>query len=66
MELDPPDQLARRCGVRYDKLHTFDVRLGDDADFMESRAVAPGSGAVVASIGDIGLGLAICYDVRFG
>lgn len=50
----------------YDKLHTFDVKLGGAADFQESAAVAPGQeGAVVVDIGDLRLGLSICYDIRF-
>lgn len=52
----------------YDKLHTFDVRLGNGGDFQESLAVAPGEGApVVAGLADTGLnlGFSICYDVRF-
>lgn len=51
--------------ARYDKLHTFDVQLGGDGDFCESKAVAPGERAVVAQLGDFGVGMAICYDVRF-
>ncbi|SEB85091.1 Predicted amidohydrolase [Nitratireductor aquibiodomus] len=50
----------------YDKLHTFDVKLGGAADFQESAAVAPGEGgAVVVDMGDFRLGLSICYDIRF-
>ncbi|WP_367718293.1 carbon-nitrogen hydrolase family protein [Nitratireductor sp. GISD-1A_MAKvit] len=50
----------------YDKLHTFDVKLGGGADFQESAAVAPGEGgAVVVDMGDFRLGLSICYDIRF-
>lgn len=49
----------------YDKMHTFDVALGNGGDFQESRAVAPGSEAVVADIGAFNLGLSICYDIRF-
>jgi len=52
----------------YDKLHTFDVRLGNGGDFQESLAVAPGQGApVVVGLGETGLqlGFSICYDVRF-
>lgn len=49
----------------YDKLHTFDVALGNGGDFQESLAVAPGSVAVVVDIGPFNLGLSICYDIRF-
>ncbi|WP_117191998.1 carbon-nitrogen hydrolase family protein [Rhizobium terrae] len=54
--------------ARYDKLHTFDVKLGEGHDFRESRAVQPGEGPpVVVDLGAPGLrlGLSICYDVRF-
>jgi predicted amidohydrolase len=51
--------------AEYDKMHTFDVKLGGAADFQESAAVAPGGGAVMADLGDFKLGLSICYDVRF-
>lgn len=54
--------------AQYDKLHTFDVKLGDGHDFLESRAVQPGEGPPTivdfAALG-ISLGLSICYDVRF-
>ena len=44
----------------YDKIHLFDA-----FGFAESDTVAPGSELVVVELGDITLGLAICYDVRF-
>ncbi|HEX9337877.1 MAG TPA: carbon-nitrogen hydrolase family protein [Pseudonocardiaceae bacterium] len=44
----------------YDKIHLFDA-----FGFAESDTVAPGSELVVVEFGDITLGLAICYDVRF-
>ncbi|WCE06029.1 nitrilase-related carbon-nitrogen hydrolase [Pseudoxanthomonas sp. JBR18] len=55
--------------ARYDKLHTFDVKLGGAGDFRESTSVKPGTGApVVVHIAPLGitLGMSICYDVRFG
>lgn len=54
--------------ARYDKLHTFDVRLGGAGDFQESATVQPGDNApVVVELAPLGLslGLSICYDVRF-
>ncbi|OKH88133.1 carbon-nitrogen hydrolase family protein [Thalassospira sp. TSL5-1] len=54
--------------ARYDKLHTFDVKLGGAGDFQESLAVRPGeTGPVVAQLGENGLnlGFSICYDLRF-
>lgn len=44
----------------YDKIHLFDA-LG----FTESRHIEAGSTAVVADVGGVGVGLAICFDVRF-
>lgn len=44
----------------YDKIHLFDA-----FGFAESDTVAPGSELVVVELGDITLGLALCYDVRF-
>lgn len=63
--LTPTGEIA----ARYDKLHTFDVRLGGSGDFQESASVRPGEGGpVVVHIAPLGitLGMAICYDVRFG
>lgn len=54
-----------RITATYDKLHTFDVALGNGADFRESAAVAPGDSAVVVDLGAFRLGLSICYDLRF-
>jgi predicted amidohydrolase len=49
----------------YRKIHLFDVELPGAAPLQESRAVAPGSEPVVAETPFGGLGLSICYDLRF-
>ena len=49
----------------YRKIHLFDVALGDGADFTESATVAPGKEVVVAPTPFGGVGLSICYDLRF-
>lgn len=49
----------------YDKLHVFDVDLPGGETWRESAAVRPGDRAVVAQTPWGGLGLSICYDVRF-
>jgi predicted amidohydrolase len=49
----------------YRKIHLFDVRLGPGAEFTESAAIAPGKDVVVARTEIGGIGLSICYDVRF-
>jgi deaminated glutathione amidase len=49
----------------YRKLHLFDVSVDDGPSDLESARVTPGNRAVVASVDGFGLGLAICYDLRF-
>ena len=51
--------------ARYDKLHLFDVDLPDGTRYRESQSFAPGGEAVVAQFPWGGLGLSICYDLRF-
>ena len=43
----------------------FDVNLGEGKVFRESATIAPGDRAVVAETPWGGLGLSICYDLRF-
>jgi predicted amidohydrolase len=52
--------------ARYDKIHMFDVDLANGETYRESNGVRPGEQAVVAQTPWGGLGLTICYDVRFG
>lgn len=50
----------------YQKRHMFDVDFGGTNTHRESAAVEPGDEVVVADLGELGgLGLSICYDVRF-
>jgi len=51
--------------ARYDKLHLFDVRLGNGESYRESDNVAPGERAVLAPTPWGPIGLTICYDLRF-
>jgi len=51
--------------ARYRKIHLFDVKLADGSVFQESATVAAGSEAVVAETPWGGLGLSVCYDLRF-
>ncbi|MFV3074748.1 carbon-nitrogen hydrolase family protein [Niveispirillum fermenti] len=51
--------------ARYDKIHMFDVDLADGESYRESATYRPGEQAVVAATPWGGLGLTICYDVRF-
>ena len=49
----------------YRKLHMFDVLVGG-RDYRESDGEAPGSEIVLSATADgTGLGLTICYDLRF-
>ncbi|MFN3077639.1 MAG: carbon-nitrogen hydrolase family protein [Alphaproteobacteria bacterium] len=50
---------------RYDKIHMFDVDLGNGESYRESAAFVPGSQARVVMTPWGGLGLSICYDLRF-
>jgi deaminated glutathione amidase len=57
---DPEGQLA----ATYRKIHLFDVEVGGVV-YRESEAEEPGDEPVVASVEGWGLGLSVCYDVRF-
>ncbi|MEQ1651415.1 MAG: carbon-nitrogen hydrolase family protein [Hyphomicrobium sp.] len=54
-----------RIAARYDKIHMFDVDLGNGDVYRESESYAAGSKAVVADLPWGSLGLTICYDLRF-
>ncbi len=49
----------------YDKLHLFDVAIKDGQEYKESRNVIPGESARLLTTPWGGLGLTICYDIRF-
>lgn len=48
----------------YRKIHMFDVDVAGVA-YRESEAEDPGEEIVTAPIGEIDLGLTVCYDLRF-
>jgi len=48
----------------YRKIHLFDVEVGG-VRYWESEAEEPGEEPVVAQLEDWGVGLSVCYDVRF-
>ncbi len=50
---------------RYDKIHMYDVDLGNGESYRESRLYRPGGAAVVADLPWLRLGLTVCYDIRF-
>ena len=49
----------------YDKIHLFDVNLANGETYRETTKTLPGNRAVVADTPWGGIGLSICYDVRF-
>lgn len=57
----PTGQIA----ARYDKIHMFDVEIGEDQSYRESKRYAPGKSAVLATLPWAKLGMTICYDMRF-
>jgi predicted amidohydrolase len=58
---DPSGRLV----ARYDKIHMFDVQLANGEHYKESERMAPGGEAVLAETPWGGLGMSICYDLRF-
>jgi predicted amidohydrolase len=51
---------------RYDKIHMFDVDLPSGETYRESASFEPGTCTYVAELPWGGLGIATCYDMRFG
>ena len=49
----------------YDKIHMFDVELGGEESYRESKGYRPGERAMIAETPLGQLGLTICYDMRF-
>lgn len=49
----------------YDKIHLFDVDLGNGERYAESARILPGDAAVLAATPWGKLGMSVCYDVRF-
>lgn len=54
--------LATGAGVEasYDKIHLYDA-----FGFTESDTVAPGAEPVVVPVDGVGVGITLCYDIRF-
>lgn len=53
------------AAARYDKIHLFDVSLGDGNDYRESATIAAGGEAVISPCTEGLIGLSVCYDIRF-
>ena len=71
---DPAGRFANRSvlidadgavAARYDKIHMFDVAVSEAETYRESAAYRPGARATVARTPWAGLGLTVCYDLRF-
>lgn len=59
------DRNGRVVG-RYDKIHLFDVNVGDaHGRYRESESFEPGAASVVVELEGVRIGLSICYDLRF-
>jgi len=56
---------AGEVKATYDKVHMFDVNLGDGEIYSESEAYRPGARAVLAETPWGRLGMTVCYDLRF-
>ena len=55
-----------RTEARYDKIHLFDVQVGDAVGgYQESKFFEPGTDVVVARTPFGNIGLMVCYDLRF-
>lgn len=59
--IDPQGEIV----ARYDKIHMFDVEISPTETYKESAGFRPGDRAVVAQTEFGGVGLTVCYDVRF-
>ena len=59
--IDPAGQVA----ARYDKIHMFDVNLGNGERYAESSTFEAGDTAASVDLPWGRLGLTICYDLRF-
>ena len=51
--------------ARYDKIHMFDVDLGNGESYRESKNYRAGEAAVLGDLRWGRLGLTVCYDLRF-
>ncbi|QIO05084.1 carbon-nitrogen hydrolase family protein [Acinetobacter shaoyimingii] len=55
-----------RTEARYDKIHLFDVQVGDAVGgYQESTFFEPGDDVIVAKTPFGNIGLMVCYDLRF-
>ncbi len=55
------------CSHRYDKIHLFDVKVGEREEeiYNESSTIVPGENRVIAETPLGHIGMTVCYDLRF-
>lgn len=51
--------------AKYSKIHLFDVDIQGKLRYKESENVVAGQKIVIADMGNVDVGLSICYDLRF-
>ncbi len=56
---------AGEIAAQYDKIHLFDVEVGDGQTYRESAKMIAGDKAVIADMPFAKLGMTVCYDLRF-
>lgn len=73
LESSQPDKVRNACLVydktgtqvaRYDKIHLFNLNLGQE-NYAEERTIEPGDRVVTVDSPFGKLGLSVCYDLRF-
>lgn len=73
LESSQPDKVRNACLVydktgkqvaRYDKIHLFNLNLGQE-NYAEERTIEPGDKVVTVESPFGKLGLSVCYDLRF-
>ena len=54
-----------RISATYRKTHLFDVDIPGAVAYRESDVIVPGERLAVATVGEVHLGMSICFDLRF-
>lgn len=54
-----------RMVCRYDKIHLFDVKIGDNEAYLESNTVRAGLHPKIYKAPFATIGFSVCYDLRF-
>lgn len=49
----------------YDKIHMFDVALGEGQTYRESKRFQAGNRVEIVSINQVHIAMTVCYDLRF-